>query len=565
MCQQCGVSLLNGICLNFTYGDGKPVTCCECEGPLNDRICSFCNSRAGNSFAYDPNSNSFDGSQNLSDYPPQPQYQTYSCELCGNDAYYGYDCPPQYPVIHHSPQETSVEILQAKENLMKSIQTFLKKFNRIYFTKTPKVLSLAWEKFLEIQHPQPEDIHELLRKLLEDLQIISEELAEYINSPSWNYPTFYDDDDDEYSIQYREYLKNSNDDYFEDIDYIEASPLDSELVSLKESPSLFHIPVEDSDSFFENSDTFLSYSDNSLPEFDTFSDHTKETSSGSTTTHADNSLPEYDLFCFKIEPDQGELTSVFMKDILGEPYVHVPNVLPTHPTLMLDSNFIPSDDSLGSDLESRFSIHSDKSVNNGMVTDVRSMSEDYRLVAEINRAEREVNSVVILKGQFLEDLDSLGVRHVPLKMAEFLREIALCDTVTDIIDERENFVQELHVLANMFVSGKMGEFMKDSLGKAKRYLLLLWGTFRDPFAIDFSCRDVTIILLPLHKSTDRLTLRSSIIGDPTFKWSSWGGNPGKRAPAVGVFNVVSSYIESMSSEIPVASLLTQYSGGILIQ
>nr|GEV36129.1 hypothetical protein [Tanacetum cinerariifolium] len=72
-----------------------------------------------------------------------------------------------------------------------------------------KVLSRAWEKFFEIQHAQPEDTHELLRKLLEDLQIISEELAEYINSPSWNRPAFYNDDG-EYSIQYKKYLENSS-------------------------------------------------------------------------------------------------------------------------------------------------------------------------------------------------------------------------------------------------------------------------------------------------------------------------------------------------------------------
>nr|GFA94572.1 hypothetical protein [Tanacetum cinerariifolium] len=112
--------------------------------------------------------------------------------------------------------------------------------------------------------------------------------------------------------------------------------------------------VKDSDSFFEKSNTSLSYSDSSLPEFETFSDHTEETSSGSTTTHADNSLPEYDSFLFEIESDQGELTSVVMEDILGEPRVHVPNVLPTHPTFMLDSDFIPSDDSLGFDLEVSF-------------------------------------------------------------------------------------------------------------------------------------------------------------------------------------------------------------------
>nr|GFA57413.1 hypothetical protein [Tanacetum cinerariifolium] len=73
----------------------------------------------------------------------------------------------------------------------------------------PKVLSQAWEKFFEIQHAQPEDTHELLHKLLEDLKIISEELAEYINSLSWNRPTFYDNDD-EHSIQYKEYLENSS-------------------------------------------------------------------------------------------------------------------------------------------------------------------------------------------------------------------------------------------------------------------------------------------------------------------------------------------------------------------
>nr|GEX56508.1 hypothetical protein [Tanacetum cinerariifolium] len=108
--------------------------------------------------------------------------------------------PPWYSFIYHPPQEMSEEILQAKENLMKSIQAFLKKFNRIYFREMPKVLSQAWEKFFEIQHAQPEDTNELFHKLLEDLQIISEELAEYINSPSWNRATFYNDDD-EHSIQ----------------------------------------------------------------------------------------------------------------------------------------------------------------------------------------------------------------------------------------------------------------------------------------------------------------------------------------------------------------------------
>ncbi|GJY13381.1 hypothetical protein Tco_0382690 [Tanacetum coccineum] len=76
-------------------------------------------------------------------------------------------------------------------------------------------------------------------------------------------------------------------------------------------PSSFPIPVMDSDSFFEESDTSLSHSDNSLPEFETFSDHTEETRSGRGLTSVvifDNSngpllkLPEFESFHFDLDP-----------------------------------------------------------------------------------------------------------------------------------------------------------------------------------------------------------------------------------------------------------------------
>ncbi|GJY58065.1 hypothetical protein Tco_0457957 [Tanacetum coccineum] len=88
-----------------------------------------------------------------------------------------------------------------------------------------------------------------------------------------------------------------------------------------ESPSPFPIPVADSDSFLEESDTSLSHLDNSLPEFETFSDHTEETRSGNTTTHANYSLPEYDSFLFEIEPDQEGLISI---DNSNEPLLELP-------------------------------------------------------------------------------------------------------------------------------------------------------------------------------------------------------------------------------------------------
>ncbi|GJZ96633.1 hypothetical protein Tco_0668967, partial [Tanacetum coccineum] len=94
---------------------------------------------------------------------------------------------------------------EARENFMKDICTFLRKFSRIPFGVTPKVLLVVWERFDKIKDAltdeqyQQEDIQELMSKLLEDVRNISEELSEYINCPSWNRPTFYDD---EYTIIY---------------------------------------------------------------------------------------------------------------------------------------------------------------------------------------------------------------------------------------------------------------------------------------------------------------------------------------------------------------------------
>nr|GFA07130.1 hypothetical protein [Tanacetum cinerariifolium] len=110
---------------------------------------------------------------------------------------------PQFPVIHPPPQETSIEILHDQENAINSVQTFLRKFNRFFFLEKPKVLLLAWDRVFEIKDAlgnkqyKLEDMQELFHKLSNDVKNIHEELAEYINTPSWNRPAFYDDDDDD--------------------------------------------------------------------------------------------------------------------------------------------------------------------------------------------------------------------------------------------------------------------------------------------------------------------------------------------------------------------------------
>nr|GEV88851.1 hypothetical protein [Tanacetum cinerariifolium] len=97
---------------------------------------------------------------------------------------------------------------------------------------------------------------------------------------------FLDSNDDSTSI---------DDDSFsiDDIQYVEASPLDSELVSLE----VMEIVIPESSStslnlLLEETNTF----DNSLPESKTFCFDSEENSSGSTTTRADISLPDYEAF-----------------------------------------------------------------------------------------------------------------------------------------------------------------------------------------------------------------------------------------------------------------------------
>nr|GEW42098.1 retrovirus-related Pol polyprotein from transposon TNT 1-94 [Tanacetum cinerariifolium] len=77
-----------------------------------------------------------------------------------------------------SPEISNEEIFQAKGDLMKSIQTFLERFNCIPFEEKPQILFQIWETFFAIQCSQPEDSNELFQKRLKDLK----ELAEYDQS-----------------------------------------------------------------------------------------------------------------------------------------------------------------------------------------------------------------------------------------------------------------------------------------------------------------------------------------------------------------------------------------------
>ncbi|GJY53749.1 hypothetical protein Tco_0445413 [Tanacetum coccineum] len=529
-CYECGDSLDDIFCQRCTckscgngahYGYNCPpkVPIISNPEPCNNQtvdelpqtLPSFdptCYSGDGNSFTYDSTPNFVNDSPNVFNPPPQPQYVPYSCELCGNDAHHGYDCPPQVPFLLNSQndimeQMTSMcdmigQYMQKKEEEKRIAEEQAAK-NRhwkipiCYDDDDDKESSIplryiiifglpsyvAITPVLSTEEPVDslimEDEHldtilttesdEVIKSSVEDLvpipskfEGIPDKMCDVpfrdnslpLDISKDQFEGFSDSNDDSTSI---------DDDSFsiDDIDYVEASPLDSELVRLEEvkdfhtedreieddilreklskinlliakieainsnpppssdfvtkSPSTFPNSFLEETNTFDNSipesETFCfdleenssgsttTRSDYSLPDYEAFyfdDDHIEEKSSGSTTTHSDISLskydsfifdlsndpfppadrsdfyheefadelahiispPEYDCFYFKSEPDPGELTSIvdsgIRENVLSTPRVHVPNVLPTHPTLHLDSDFTLSSDSPGSDL-----------------------------------------------------------------------------------------------------------------------------------------------------------------------------------------------------------------------
>nr|GEU56219.1 hypothetical protein [Tanacetum cinerariifolium] len=363
----------------------------------------------------------------------------------------------QYSVVPQPPQEEiNVEFLQEKRNQMDSMKTFLRKFNRISFYEMPKELAMYintpnWDRpticyddddedyaiavtpSLSTKEPdnslsmRDEHLDTVLATKSDEFIKSSVESLVPIPSKSEGIPDnmcdvpFHDNSPplDVSKDQFEDFSDSNDeststdDDFFsiDNIEYVEASPPDSELVSSEVMEIV--IPevggIESSstslNSLLEETNTF----DNSLPEFETFcfdledissgstttrsdislpdyedfyDNHVKEISSGSTTTHFDSSLydsfifdlsinpfppanmsdlyefadelthiispPEYDCFCFKNEPNSRDFTMDLVEDIFPtrEPRVHVHNVLPIHPTLQLNLDFIFSSESL---------------------------------------------------------------------------------------------------------------------------------------------------------------------------------------------------------------------------
>ncbi|GJS46094.1 hypothetical protein Tco_0596215 [Tanacetum coccineum] len=133
-------------------------------------------------------------------------------------------------------------------------------------------------------------------------------------------------------------FSESNDDFtsidedsfsIDDIDYVEASPPDSELVSLE----VVEIVIPKVGGI--DTDILLTIKDDILRE--KLSDFYHEEFVGELAHII--SPPEYDHFYFKIKPELGNFTMDVVEDIFDnptrKPRVHVPNVFTTHPPFHL--------------------------------------------------------------------------------------------------------------------------------------------------------------------------------------------------------------------------------------
>nr|GEU66055.1 hypothetical protein [Tanacetum cinerariifolium] len=454
---------------------GQRCTCTRCGSGLSKGLCYICGNNQNS--LNDSQSISTNSSQNLphidercyecGDVLDGIFYQRCTCKSCGKGAHIGYNCPQKVPIIsnpepcnqtmNNEPPQTLPSFdptcYSKKDNSLPCVlkPKFVDKSPNVFNpTPQPPIYSCEFcESNAQYGHyctPQvsfiypetgysqdfnfPQNFHDFQQQYLccdqcggpyETFQCQQVELVEYINTPGWNRPAFYNNGDDDYvdytiaitpvlsteepdnslsmgdehldtilatesdeviksSIEdlvpipsesegitdtmcdvhlvnnptpleakdHFEVVINSNDDYsssdddslyYENIEYVEASPHDSELVSLEakkidipeyeeikddnlqekllkvnlliakiealkdnSTPSSEFLTKSSSTSpksVLEETNTF----DDSLFEFENFCFDLEEINSGSTTTPSDISLSEYDSFIFDLLND----------------------------------------------------------------------------------------------------------------------------------------------------------------------------------------------------------------------------------------------------------------------
>ncbi|GKC36016.1 hypothetical protein Tco_1048400 [Tanacetum coccineum] len=235
---------------------------------------------AENSFVYDPNLNSFNDPPNFFNHPPQPQ--TYSCELCGNDSHYGYDCQPRVPLVYE--QEPGPH---------ESFQ--YQPMNQNYFEPNPSYSGFDQPSQYPIDQSPPQemsiqDVEYLKQQYLDEMKKLRQlkqatNVSTHTPEPSRRFNSIYydDDDDEESTIPLNEIISQLP--HVEDL-----VPIPSEFEDTSGSDSDCDLPscndfspinileeksVTFSNPLFDSNDDFTSSDDKSLSDEDVPEDNVK--------------------------------------------------------------------------------------------------------------------------------------------------------------------------------------------------------------------------------------------------------------------------------------------------
>nr|GEU87660.1 nuclear pore complex protein NUP98A isoform X1 [Tanacetum cinerariifolium] len=376
-----------------------PQNCLKCGNPVDDSFePSNDNTNVVNALQ-EPFVVKQDPGKNSSQSPPQINHHCCyecgdsledifchqcTCELCGKGTHYDYNCPSKVPIIP-DPEPFNNQTVDELPQTLPS-------FDPTCYSEDGN--SFTYDSKSNLVHDSPNVFNPPPQPSLYSCEFCENDAQEQY----WNIPVCYDDvtpilsteepDNslsmgDEYldtipATESDEFIKSSVENLVPIPKYVEAPPLDSELVSLEVMEIVIpEVGGIDDDILLTIKDDILqeissgnttTRSDISIPEYEGFyDDHVKKISSGSITTHSDSSLydsfifdlsinpfpladrsdfyefanelahiispPEYDCFSFKNKPNSRDFTMDEVEDIFPtrEPRVH--NALPTYPNL----------------------------------------------------------------------------------------------------------------------------------------------------------------------------------------------------------------------------------------
>nr|GEU67334.1 RNA-directed DNA polymerase, eukaryota [Tanacetum cinerariifolium] len=285
---------------------------------------------AGSSFTYDPIPESFNKVQIIPNLPPQSHFNIYLCQICESNSHYEKRIEEEQAAIARywkipaccdddDDYNSAITPVLSTEEPDNSLSMGDEHLDTILATESDEVIKSSVENLV----PIPSEFKGIPDTMCD---------VHLVNNPT----PLEAKDHFEIVINSNDDISSSDDDSFynKNIEYVEASPHNSELVSLEVAEIV--IPEEEEiedDNLRENLLNETNTFENSLPEFKNFYFDLEEISSGSTTTHSDISLSEYDSFIFDLSNDQFPPTdrSDFTHEEFADELAHIispPELLP---------------------------------------------------------------------------------------------------------------------------------------------------------------------------------------------------------------------------------------------